>query len=70
MTKSYKISSVGKLWDDYTMQVDKNGYVIGVTPNDGAIVIGSKFESLREFWAKFQGENGYKVEELNEPGTK
>lgn len=63
--KNYKISSAGKLWDDYIIEVNDKGFISGVSPADGSIVIGSKFESMRAFWEKFQGEEAYLIQELN-----
>lgn len=66
MNKTYKISSEHNLWEPSTIQVNDKGFIVDVQPMVGAsIVIGSKFESMKAFWESFQGENAYKIEELN-----
>ena len=63
--KKYRISSAGNLWDSYEIEVDKDGYIVWVS-NRNDIVIGSLFKSIRAWWEKFDGENGYVIEELKD----
>jgi len=63
--KKYRISSAGNLWDSYTVDVDKNGFIVGVSDRND-IVIGSKLASLQAWWSNFKGEDAYVVEEVKD----
>lgn len=63
--KKYRVSSAGNLWDSYELEVDKDGYITWVSQRND-MVIGSKFSSIREWWNKFEGENGYVIEEVKD----
>ena len=64
-SKVYKVSSEGGLWLPYEVTVNKEGYVEEVSNRDSEVVIGSSFQSLIEYWKKFEGDYGYRVESIN-----
>ena len=62
--KRHRISSASNLFEPYILVVNKDGYVEDIEGNKiNGIVIGSKYESLKQFWLKFEGEDSYVIDE-------
>lgn len=60
----YKVSSANDLWESVEVMVHK-GVIVESSVRNG-YEIGSDFKSMREYWEKFDGENKYTIEKLND----